>query len=316
MKRRNFNIVGYRRVAYIFSGTLTVLAILAVVVPGWGLRYGIDFTGGSLLEVAFTGDRPVVADIETALPSSLGKVDVTPVGSQGAVLRIGAKEGSAISDADHELLVSTLKKKFGGEDGSKLTVERFTAIGPTIGAELRQNSILALATVLGAIVLYIAWAFRKVSRPVPSWQYGMAAIIALFHDTIITVGIFAVLGHFMGVEIDTLFITALLTLLGFSVHDTIVVFDRIRENLHHTTDSFAKVVNRSLNETMSRSLNTSLTTLLVLLFTLFFGGASSRYFVLALVFGITFGTYSSIFIASPLLVSWYSWKEKRRLAQY
>ncbi|PJE75820.1 protein translocase subunit SecF [Candidatus Uhrbacteria bacterium CG10_big_fil_rev_8_21_14_0_10_48_11] len=316
MRRTNINIVGYRRIAYLFSGTLVLLCALAILLPGWGLKYGIDFTGGSLMEITFAGNRPAIADISAAVLETIGTVDITPIGTNGATLRIGAKEGKALSEEDHATLLAALEKTFGGEKGDSISEERFTAIGPTIGAELRQKSIFALSAVLGAIILYIAWAFRKVSRPVPSWQFGTAAIIALFHDTIITVGIFSILGHYLGVEVNVLFITALLTLLGFSVHDTIVVFDRIRENLHRATDSFSRVVNRSLNETMGRSINTSFTTLLVLIFTLVFGGESIHYFVLALTIGIFVGTYSSIFIASPLLISWYSWKEKRRIARY
>ena len=221
----------------------------------------------------------------------------------------------SLREDEHQQLIKSFVEKFGQDKGEGYVEERrFTSIGPTIGEELQQKAIWAIAAVLVAIILYIAWAFRRVSKPVPSWQYGIAAVIALFHDVFIPVGIFAVLGRFMNVEIDTLFITALLTVLGFSVHDTIVVFDRIRENLLKPVENFAIVVNRSVNETLARSINTSITTLLVLLTTLFLGGETIRYFILTLVIGILFGTYSSIFIASPLLVSAHQWARRRRSA--
>ena len=182
--------------------------------------------------------------------------------------------------------------------------KRFESIGPVIGSELAEKSIKAIIIVLIGIVLYVGWVFRKVSRPVSSWKYGLIALAALFHDIIITLGVFSILGHFYGVEVGMPFVVALLTILGYSVNDTIVVFDRTRENLLRSAwDDFEEVVNRSVNETLVRSLNTSLTTLVVLLAIYFFGGATIQYFVLALIVGIIAGTYSSIFIASPLLVS-------------
>lgn len=297
--KRQFNIIGYRRLWYSISGVLLVASIAAVSV--WGLRQGIDFTGGSLVELRFA-QRPALEEIITAIPEEYGHVAIAPLGDTQVSLRL--KE---LNQEEHQKLLAVLGEKFTG-----VTEQRFTSIGPTVGEELREKSFWAIGTVLLAIVLYIAWAFRKVSRPVSSWQYGITAIIALFHDVFIPVGIFAALGHFRGVEIDTLFITGILTVLGFSIHDTIVVFDRTRENLLHSNESYAVIVNRSLNETLARSINTSLTTLLVLLTTYFFGGESIRYFVLTLIVGIIFGTYSSIFIASPLLVSWHSWQQKRK----
>ncbi|TSD03574.1 MAG: preprotein translocase subunit SecF [Parcubacteria group bacterium Greene0714_36] len=187
-----------------------------------------------------------------------------------------------------------------------VTEKRFDAIGPTIGAELRTRALWAIVLTVSAIVLYIAWAFRRISKPVASWKYGVVAVVALAHDLAIPAGAFALLGRFRGVEIDILFITALLTVLGFSVHDTIVVFDRIRENLRtpRKNERYADTVNRSIRETIVRSILTSCTVLLVLTIVFFLGGASTRYFTLALIIGITAGTYSSIFVASPLLVLW------------
>ena len=198
-----------------------------------------------------------------------------------------------------------------GEENT-LIERRFDAIGPNIGAELRRRSLIALGLAIIGIVVYIALAFRHVSKPVSSWKYGVVAIIALVHDVTIPTGVFAVLGHFRGVEVDTLFINALLTILGFSVHDTIVVFDRIRENLRKlkSAEQFSATVNRSIRETFTRSINTSVTVLLVLGIVFFLGGETTRSFAFALILGIFFGTYSSIFIASPLLVLWNGWSKK------
>ncbi len=210
--------------------------------------------------------------------------------------------------------------------GSEIVMEdSFESIGPTVGRELQERSIYALLAVMIAIIIYIAWAFRKVSQPVASWKYGVVAVIALLHDVIVPAGVFAVLGHYGGVEIDILFVTALLTILGFSVHDTIVVFDRTRENLarghrfspparggdKEGVGGFEEVVNASVNQTIRRSINTSATAFLALLAMFLFGGEPIKNFVLALMIGIAIGTYSSIFIASPLLVVWNNWKQRR-----
>lgn len=302
---KQLNIIGYRRVWYIISGCFMILSILTTGL--WGLKQGLDFTGGSLVEVHFTEGRPSIAKVNEAIPNSYGHVNITPVGDNLMSLRL-----RSLTQDEHTKLLEALRAKLVEGKTEAMTEERYTTVGPTVGAELRQKAVWAIAIVLAAIVIYIAWAFRKVSRPVPSWQFGLAAIVALFHDVFIPVGVFAVLGKFWGIEIDVLFITALLTVLGFSVHDTIVVFDRVRENLLKSTESFAATVNQSVNETMARSINTSLTTLLVLITTLIFGGESIRFFVLTLILGIVFGTYSSIFIASPLLVSWHTWAQKRK----
>lgn len=301
---RNWNIIGYRRLWYIISGTLLILS--AVAFGLWGLKLGLDFTGGSLMELRFTNNRPSIVEVSAAIPKEIGQVNITPIGEKGVSLRL-----KSLTPEEHATILKALRDSFIKGETDNFSEDQYTTVGPTIGAELRQKAVYAIIIVLTAIVLYIAWAFRKVSRPVPSWQFGLAAIVALFHDVFIPVGIFAVLGKFFGIEIDVLFITALLTVLGFSVHDTIVVFDRIREHLLKSNEHFSIVVNQSVNETMARSINTSLTTLLVLVTTLVFGGESIRYFILTLIVGIVFGTYSSIFIASPLLVSWHTWRQKR-----
>jgi len=191
--------------------------------------------------------------------------------------------------------------------------KRFDSIGPVLGEEALRKALVSIVLVILGIVLYITFAFRKVSEPVSSWKYGLVAIAALVHDVIIPSGVFAILGHFAGYEIDTLFITALLVILGFSVHDTIVVFDRVRENLKNSSGKklFADIVGESINQTFIRSINTSLTTVIALVVLYFFGGEATQHFSLALIIGIVAGTYSSIFIGSPLLVTIERWQAKR-----
>jgi len=214
------------------------------------------------------------------------------------------------TEESHQAILTKLTglAKQENKDNS-LVEQRFESVGPSIGQELKVKSLYAIFFVLVAILIYISYVFLKVSRPVASWKYGLTAIIAMFHDAIITVGVFAVLGHFYGVEINIAFVAAILTVLGYSVHDSIVVFDRIRENLPKSDLDFEGTVNLSLNQTLGRSINTSLTTLLVLTSIIIFGGASIRPFVLALAVGIFIGTYSSIFFAAPLLVIWERWKK-------
>ena len=288
------NIIGHK---YIFL-TISSLLVLASIVVSifWGLKLGIDYTGGSLLEVEFKDKRPEVDEIKKVLESiSLGGVIIQPAGERGLILRF-----KDVDENTHQALLQSLA---GSEE------KRFDSIGPVIGRELKRKSVTALFLALSAIILYIAFAFRKVSKPVSSWKYGVVAIFALIHDIIIPIGVFSILGHFWGVEVDTLFITALLTILGFSVHDTIVVFDRIRENLQKlkSPEPYTITVNRSVNETITRSINTSLTVLLVLLMVIFIGGDTTKFFALTLILGIIFGTYSSIFVAAPLLVIWDKW---------
>ncbi len=223
-------------------------------------------------------------------------------------------ESLEVENVDKKDEIGNSKLEIGEEESEvkvEITEKRFESIGPVIGGDLKNKSVKAILIVLISIVLYIGWVFRKVSRPVSSWKYGLIALAALFHDIIVTLGVFSVLGHFYGVEVGMPFVVALLTILGYSVNDTIVVFDRTRENLLRSAwDDFEEVVNRSVNGTLVRSLNTSLTTLVVLLAVYFFGGATIQYFILALIVGIIAGTYSSIFIASPLLVSLAKLKKK------
>lgn len=289
----NINVIGYRKIYYFLSGILVLTSITSLFF--WGLKFGIDFTGGSLIEVNYLDARPSTEDLSLKIESAgFGTVSAAPAGESGVIFRL--KE---IDETEHQRVLGILK------EGRNVEEKRFESIGPTIGRELKTKAIEAVILVLFAIVIYIAWAFRKVSRPVVSWKYGVVAIIALLHDTIIPIGVFSILGKFYGIEIDTFFVTAILTVLGFSVHDTIVVFDRIRENIKKAThERFEDVVNKSINQTFVRSINTSMTVLFVLLSIYIFGGSSIANFALTLLIGIIAGTYSSIFIASPLLVTW------------
>jgi len=291
----NFKIVQHKNIWLSASGLLFVVALVGII--AFGLKFGIDFTGGSLLEVNFNGERPTVEETETMLAEfNLGSLTVQPVGEKGMILRF--------QDSSKEKEEQVMEKL------GDVTQIRYTAVGPSIGEELKRKAVLAIFWVLAAVVIYISIAFRRVSRPVSSWKYGVSALIAMLHDVVITIGVFAFLGRFYGTEINTPFVAAVLTVLGYSIHDTIVVFDRVRENLPRSDEDFSGTVNTSLNQTLVRSINTSMTVILTLLAVLIFGGASIRVFALALTVGIFIGTYSSIFVASPLLVLWEKWGRK------
>lgn len=289
-------IIKHRRIWYCISGLLVAASLVALMM--WGLRLGIDFTGGSFIELEFQGVRPSVDELTSALRGlNIGEPKIQPAGESQVFIRM-----KDIDESTHQAILQALTGSF--SDG--IVEKRFNSIGPVIGRELKQKSLTALIVVFIGIVLYIAWAFRKVSHPVSSWKYGITALIALAHDALIPMGVFAFLGKFYGVEIESLFVAALLTVIGFSVHDTIVVFDRIRENLKLSAgrEPFEETIGRSINQTIARSINTSLTTVLVMLALFFLGGASTKFFALAFLIGVTLGTYSSIFIASPLLLAW------------
>lgn len=289
-------IVKNRKIFYGISITVSVLSIVALLV--WGLKFGIDFKGGSLLEVAYTEGAPSTTDITSTLET---------VGIEGSSVR--STEGNGF-------LIRTPFLDSAGYDSAKRGLatlgtfeeKRFDSVGPVIGEELQTKSLWAIIGVLVAIALFVMFAFRHVSKPVASWKYGVVTLLALAHDVIVPLGAFALMGHFFGAEVDTLFVTAILVILGFSVHDSIVVFDRVRENLKKNQEKnlrepFDEVVGRSVNQTLSRSINTSLTTVLALVALYFFGPEISHNFVLALIIGIVTGTYSSIFFGSPMLVS-------------
>jgi preprotein translocase subunit SecF len=285
-------VVTYRKLFYTLSGILFVASIVAMFV--WGFNLGIDFKGGSLLEIDYPQGRPTQTEVvNTVTPLNL-EASVRQTGDAGYIIRM--------KDLSQDEKLSLLSKlnSFG-----TTTVKQFDSIGPVLGSEALRKALFSIVLVIFAIVIFIAYAFRKVSEPISSWKYGIVAIIALIHDVIIPTGAFIFLGHFAGYEIDTLFITALLVVLGFSVHDTIVVFDRVRENLRHAPAKkpFDQIVGESISQTFTRSINTSLTTLLALIVLYFVGGESTQHFSLALIIGIIAGTYSSIFIGSPLLVT-------------
>lgn len=290
------NIISKTKYAYAFSIILTILSIISLSV--WGLKYDIDFTSGTLMKIKFTDKVPAKTEIEDVLKdSNLGSLTIQA--SDGNVLMVRyASEDDKVNDQ----VWNKIHAKY--ENASQQSVD---FINPAVSQELKKKSLNAIFLAIAAIMAYIAWAFRKVSRPVESWKYGVGAVIALAHDILITAGVFSVLGHFYGVEIGIPFVAALLTILGFSVHDTIVVYDRTRENLLRGSNKtpFEEVVNKSLNETLVRSINTSMTVIITLLAIYVFGGATIKYFSLALLVGVTFGTYSSIFIASALLVTSY-----------
>lgn len=270
---------------FIFSIALILPGLYYLVIGG--LKLGIDFTGGALLEYKFEKQ----ANVEELKKYGV----VTESGDNAYIIRTKPIEQQKIGE-----IKQSLEKDFG-----KIEVLREENVGPVVGRELGRKAVIALIVSWVMIVLYITYAFRKVPKPASSFRFGVAAIVALVHDVLVVLGLFAFLGKYWNVEIDTLFVTALLTVVGFSVHDTIVVFDRIRENLpKYFGRKFSDIADISIEQTLSRSLNTSLTVVFVLLALLLFGGETIRWFVVALLVGIISGTYSSIFNATALLAWW------------
>lgn len=292
-------VIRFRKIFYIFSAATLVISLLGIFV--YGFRLGVDFSGGSIIEIEFLLERPDISVLENRFSAAgFSAFRLQPAGENGFIIRL-----KDISAEEHRVL---LKAAAGGQDlESVLTEKRFDSIGPTIGRELRRNSFISIALVILLILLFVSWAFRHVSRPVSSWKYGVAAIAALAHDILIPAGLFAYLGRFYGAEVDSLFVTALLTILGFSVHDTIVVFDRIRENLRKAEGrgEFESIVAKSVDETAGRSVATSFALFLVLASLFWFGAENTRHFALTLLVGVVAGTYSSICLASPFLVTWH-----------
>lgn len=287
-----YRIIQTRKYWYALSLILFAVSIFFLIY--WGLKPGIEFTGGSLLELQYTDNRPNETDVKTKLADlNLGDIQVQNTGEKGVILKC-----KFISNEERVSITDKLKELGSAEELS------FESIGPTMGKELLRKTIWALLIVIIAIIAYVAYSFRKVSLgPVKSWVYGVCAIIALVHDITIVIGFYVILSHFLKIEINSLFISALLTILGYSVNDTIVVYDRIRENLKRSSaDTFEQVINESLNQTITRSLNTGLCALFVLIIMFLFGGESIKYFALTLFVGIVAGTYSSMFVASPLLL--------------
>ena len=289
----------HSKIYFIFSGILITASIVILVL--FGLRSGIDFTGGSILEIEYKESRSSNQEIlEKLTDFELGTVSIQPTGELGVILRM--------KDVDEQLHQQILEKL---AEEAELKELRFELIGPTIGRELKRKTKIVIVLALLSIIIYIALAFRRVQRPLRSWQYGVASVLALFHDILIPLAVFSILGKFYGIEITIPVITALLAVLGYSINNTVVVFDRIRENLFRRGVPFEETVDISLNQTLARQINTSLTTLFVSLAIFFFGGETLKYFALALILGIGAGTYSSVFLASPILVSWFRWRQKR-----
>lgn len=335
-------IIPKRKAAYIVSVVILIGSLIGL--PIFGLKFGLDFTGGTLMELKFkqqiTSEALIAGlnEAASATNAQLGKITAntqTQAGTQSAMQSLTQQNTASsqinnveenhidianphiipsgesyiiktkhMSTTAHDLFLPELKKKLGDFEET-----RFTTVGPTVGESLRYRAILAIAVASIMIILYIAFAFRRIPRQISKWRFGATAIIALLHDLGIMVGIYVYFGAAFGVEVDALFITALLTVLGFSVHDTIVVFDRIREKLKYQKrdETFADITNQAVNETIARSINTSFSVFLTLLALTIFGSEAIRFFVLSLLVGIIAGTYSSIFVASPILVDWQNW---------
>lgn len=292
-------IVKHRIYFYVVSIIAVAASIAALSM--WGLKPGIELRGGSIVEVEYASStRPTMEALRPSLDAlALGDYSIRPTGETGYIVRT-----EELSAPAHAAVLDALSGK------GTLAVEekRFNSIGPVLGKEALQKSFMSIVLVLVCIVLFITFVFRKVSKPVSSFKYGLMAVLGLAHNIVITAGAFAVLGHFAGFEIDTLFVTALLVILGFSIHDTIVVFDRVRENLGpnfspRDKKGFEEIVGESISQTFVRSMNTSITTLIAIAALYVIGPDSTKHFSLALLIGIVAGTYSSIFISSPLLVT-------------
>lgn len=274
-----------------------------ILVATIGLKQGIDLRGGTSWEVKFASSTVSVDMVQSAIAPLVKESEHSIKMTDGGSI---AMRLPSLDEAGHQAYAAALKKLGAFQEQS------FSSIGPTIGVELRNRSIQAIIAVLIGISLFIAYAFRKVSKPIASWKYGAATLITLFHDVTIPIGLLALLGYYKGIEIDTNFIVALLVVMGFSVHDTIVVFDRIRENIliHRGRGmSLAEIINHSVRETFARSVNTTLTLVITLVVLLIYGPSSLFYFILTMLVGTVFGTYSSIFLASPILYIWGKGKE-------
>ena len=286
---------------FVLSGVLVLTSIIFLII--FGLKPGIDFTGGSLLHLEF--ENPVLAPELSGLLSDAGygSVVAQPSGDREMIIKTRVLN----SEDDRAEILSLIKENFGNFEEL-----RFDSVGPVIGQELKSKAIWQTIVVVLGILLYVAYAFRKITeskitKEVNSWRLSLAAVVALIHDVVIVMGVFALFGKLYNVEVDVLFVTAILTTLGLSVNDTIVVFDRLRENMQKQQGyNFSEIVDKSISETVVRSVNTSSTIIFVLMALAFFGGETTFYFVIALIVGITVGTYSSIFVASPILLLWKS----------
>lgn len=295
----NIHFLKYKKIYYILAGTLVIAGLIIIFL--FGLRFGLDFLGGSIMEIDFEirSDNSVIQEKLKEL--DLGEIIIQPTGERGVILRF-----KNVEEETHQAILARL--------GEISTVKelRFESVGPLIGKELRQKTITLIIISLIALLIYIAIAFRKVSFPISSWHYGVISILTLTFDVLITISVFALLGKLYNVQFNIPIVTALLTILGYTINDKVIVFDRIRENLLRSPrDDFETLVNQSLNQVLFRSISTGFCTLLVLFAIFFWGGETLKYFALTLILGISIGTFSSIFLASPILASWLRWRQKR-----
>lgn len=280
---------------FIFSGILSIIAILAIAI--YGLRIGIDYKGGTVIEIESNNTNRVSLLKEVLDTQGYSEYQIKESSNNTINLRF-----STLTNEQHIAFQDAAKQKI-----SDYTESSYDTVGPTIGKDLTKKSIWAVVVASLGIILFIAFAFRKIPKPLSSWKFGLSAIIALMHDLVITTGVVAIMSHFfVWMQVDALFITAMLTIMGFSVHDTIVVYDRLRENyIRNPHDNIELTAEKSINQTLARSINTSMTTIIVLTCLLVFGSPSIRHFIIILIIGITLGTYSSIFVASPIVVRWH-----------
>ena len=284
---------------FFFSLAIFALSLIALVT--YGLNFGVDFKGGSVLEIQFSNNHSSVKGVTDALKDIVefaGKeLSISLAGESGFIIRT-----DVLSESEHHNILNHLQSVF---KDSGVIEQRFDSVGPVVGRELRNKSLMAIVIMLVAIMGYIALAFRKLSRTLSLWVMNMATVVGLLHDIIIPLGFFAVLGHFFDVQIGAIFVAAILTILGYTVSDKVVIFDRVRENiLRGSREDLGTIVHQSVMQTLVRSINNTLTVLLSSLAIFLFGGESIRYFALALIVGIFLGAYSSIFVASPILVWW------------
>ncbi|MDD5693461.1 MAG: protein translocase subunit SecF [Patescibacteria group bacterium] len=291
------NLIKYRKWWYILS--------LVVIIPGtislllFGLKPSIDFTGGTVIEIEGLKDKNKIEQLTK--DANFENVTIT-ITNKGAIIR-----AKPITEEKHKKFKTELTKNKG------TTEIRVETVGPSISKEITNRAFISVALASLLIILYLAYVFRKVPRPANSWAFGITAVVGILHDALVLLGIFSLLGHFFNVEVDPLFITAILTVIGFSVHDTVVIYDRIRENLvKGTSETFEAVVNRSLVEMLDRDISTSFLAWIIVFVLYLFGGETIKYFVLALVIGILLGTYSSIFNSASLLVSWQNFRDRRQ----
>lgn len=297
-------ITKYRTLLFWLTGIVMAVAVAAIIY--FGLPLGIDFTGGSLMQVSYPEGRPALAQIQSSVAVvPLGEVSIRESGDRAIVIR-----SRTMTPEEHADVLAALAQE------TKIVELGYTSVGPSFGSQFASKALWALLAVAIAIALYVAFAFRKVSRPVPSWVYGIVVILMLVHDLIVPAGFYAILAHYTGASVDALFVTALLALLGYSVNDTIVIFDRVREHLarnekENVKESFEDTVGKSISETLTRSVNTSLTVVLALVALVFFGALATRDFALVMLVGVVAGTYSSILVAAPLLIPFARWYVKK-----